>query len=172
MVDDEVVNCMNDIIKQVERIYWKTDSLQFGDHVCVPRLGGLYYHHGIYVGDNRFLHCQGDVLDAMIGMGCTRSHVCVEDAADFKKHCDSDFVLINKNPSMGEYKHLLGPCAYNIFTNNCEHFANTVSVGIGESVQARRLAIIMVFVLCMIRPDITLPIVLSHFVFNNRFFNS
>ncbi|KAJ0013326.1 hypothetical protein Pint_20463 [Pistacia integerrima] len=31
-------------------------KLKPSDHVCGPRVGGLYYHHGIYVGDDMVIH--------------------------------------------------------------------------------------------------------------------
>ncbi|KAB2018812.1 hypothetical protein ES319_D08G255200v1 [Gossypium barbadense] len=33
--------------------------IQPGDHIYCQRKGGLYYHHGIYVGDDMVIHLQG-----------------------------------------------------------------------------------------------------------------
>ena len=40
--------------------HWKTRNPQQGDHIRVRRLGGLYYHHGIYVSDEEVIAFAGD----------------------------------------------------------------------------------------------------------------
>ncbi|KAH9699090.1 lrat domain-containing protein [Citrus sinensis] len=35
------------------------EMLKPGDHICTERWNGLYYHHGIYVGDDLVIHVNG-----------------------------------------------------------------------------------------------------------------
>lgn len=40
--------------------HWLATRPQRGDHIRVRRLGGLYYHHGIYISDREVITFAGD----------------------------------------------------------------------------------------------------------------
>lgn len=45
-----------------------------GDHVKVKRMGGLYTHHGIDLGDGRVIHYSGEVGRKKDAAVCNRVH--------------------------------------------------------------------------------------------------
>lgn len=111
--------------------------LQAGDHIKVNRK--LYWHHGIYCGNNEVIHytpgADGGVADMLLGEGvvCLDSLDSFADGSDVKvvhyKSCaDRRVVLRRARGRLGERE-------YNLVTNNCEHFATWCKTGSRSSQQ-------------------------------------
>lgn len=108
-----------------------------GDHLRVRRLKGAYHHHGIDLGDGRVVHFSGEPLrwrDARV--------VC-DALDDFCRGVQPEIV-----PHEGDTREVeetiatalahVGEAGYQLWTNNCEHFARYCKTGRRESVQVRR----------------------------------
>lgn len=91
-----------------------------GAHLVTPR--GLYFHHGIYVGQGRVIHyaglsrgfCRGPVEEVSLD-GFTRGRglrVRYATPAD----CDRNRIVQRARSRLGERR-------YRILTNNCAHFS-------------------------------------------------
>ncbi|MEA5498271.1 lecithin retinol acyltransferase family protein [Limnoraphis robusta Tam1] len=106
---------------------------QPGDHIC--RNDGHYWHHGIYCGDitlqNRIYHNVVIHYTSKNNCGQIRS-VSYENFANNQdiyyvdhKHdnCFAPETVIHRAVNR------LGEIDYNIFRNNCEHFANWCKIG-------------------------------------------
>ncbi|KEO84886.1 lecithin retinol acyltransferase family protein [Tumebacillus flagellatus] len=92
----------------------ETHRLQAGDHVYCQRLG--YTHHGIYVGSGRVVHYlldHGVIEDSLEGFA---AGVNVHRKHSIKRYSDREIVR-RAYARVGERD-------YNLFHNNCEHFAN------------------------------------------------
>ncbi|XP_022720158.1 retinoic acid receptor responder protein 3-like [Durio zibethinus] len=133
--------------------YWEPEP---GDHIYSERSGGLYYHHGIYVGDDMVIHlmappiiynrfsdpCQKCGYKRNFSSGviktCLRCfldghslHVC---EYRFSKPAHE---VITMATDCLEWNYLFGP--YNLLTNNCEHFAVFCKTGSKESDQVKTI---------------------------------
>lgn len=102
--------------------------MQPGGHIYIYCAG--YTHHGIYCGDGTAIHYSGEKLKGII------SRTSVDFFADGKKifvqdygSCDSPDVVIARAESK------LGESGYNLFDNNCEHFATWCKTGRKRSEQ-------------------------------------
>jgi hypothetical protein len=102
--------------------------MQSGDHIYIYCVG--YTHHGIYCGDDTAIHYTGEKLKGII------SRTSIASFADGKKvfvqdygSCDSPDVVIARAESK------LGESGYNLFDNNCEHFATWCKTGRKRSEQ-------------------------------------
>ncbi|WP_073564928.1 lecithin retinol acyltransferase family protein [Archangium sp. Cb G35] len=107
-----------------------------GTHIQVGRLG--YTHHGIYVGRNQVVHYSG--FHEFGGKGS----VSITTLSEF---CDGQQAqeyprarLLKGSAFLAEEivcraKSRLGEDSYNVFFNNCEHFANWCTHGDSYSAQ-------------------------------------
>lgn len=102
--------------------------MQPGDHIYINC--GAYTHHGIYCGDGTTIHYSGEKLKGII------SQTSITSFASGKKvsvesygRCDSPDVVIARAKSK------LGESGYNLFDNNCEHFATWCKTGRKRSEQ-------------------------------------
>jgi len=109
-----------------------------GDHIRVPRLGGLYYHHGIDVGDGRVIHFSGEPLHP------ARAVVCEVSMEEFLEGAQPEIVVHENALPPEETVRLarsrLGEKHYNLFFNNCEHFAWWCKTGKAQSRQVHKAA--------------------------------
>jgi hypothetical protein len=104
-----------------------------GDHLVYNC--GAYYHHGIYCGDfqynNRFykdvvIHYQGKTKSGQIRGISYEKFASEKDIyiVPYKEgSCYSDEIVVNRAISK------LGEPDYNLFGNNCEHFAHWCKTG-------------------------------------------
>ena len=107
------------------------------DHIRVKRWGGLYHHHGIDIGDGTIVHFSGEPLQS-IKAEVRRDPLetfleggepeIIEYAAETR---DADTVV---EAALAE----VGHTGYNMWRNNCEHFACRCKTGYHESGQVRR----------------------------------
>lgn len=104
-----------------------------GDHIYVHRLG--YTHHGIDCGDERVIHYTGEVgqkTDAAVRRTLIKKFAA---GAEIKVRpygdCDSIEVTISRAESRLHEK------SYNLFFNNCEHFATWCKTGKHTSEQVK-----------------------------------
>ena len=113
-------------------------SLRVGDHLAVRRLLGAYTHHGVYVGDGKVVHFDGEPLrgrDAAIRL--VDLHVFERGArsrvVDAASPLDPAAVLERAFEALGE-----GWGPYRLLVRNCEHFATWCRRGEVRSRQVRR----------------------------------
>lgn len=101
-----------------------------GDVVVADRI--IYRHYGIYVGNGRVIHFSGEaghekdpararIIETSLVDFIQESPVLVEVSDDYPAF-PSDQVVDNAKSRLGER-------GYNLFTNNCEHFANECKYG-------------------------------------------
>ncbi len=111
-----------------------------GDHIKVRRLGFLYAHHGIDMGDGTVIHFSGEPLRP------TRARVI---RSDFTAFCDGARcqVVPYREPVrrpcevVAAAEASLSAGSYCVLLNNCEHFATYCKTGVTKSYQVRRLAL-------------------------------
>jgi len=99
-----------------------------GDHLRVKRMGGLYTHHGIDMGDGTVVHLSGEPLRRR------DARVCRSPMEEFLKEGEAEVV------SHGPRRRLpdkvvatalahLDETGYDVWRNNCEHFATYCATG-------------------------------------------
>jgi len=109
-----------------------------GEHIKVKRLGGLYTHHGIDLGDGTVVHYSGEPLRHK------DARVCRVPEEEFLQGGEKLIVAYagELRPS-GEVAEvalsLLDEQRYDLWLNNCEHFASYCKTGQRKSSQVRRL---------------------------------
>lgn len=97
-------------------------SLREGDHLVSSRLG--YDHYAIYVGGNAVIH-YADFAD---GIG-SDGEISLATLKEFRNGSDVQVELhplgsLNRQTTVERAYSRLGENWYNVFLNNCEHFAN------------------------------------------------
>lgn len=106
-----------------------------GEHIYINC--GAYTHHGIDCGDGTVIHHPGG-LDQKLQAVISRTSLSAFAAGrvvfvrEYGK-CDSPDLVIERAESK------LGAPGYNLFNNNCEHFATWCKTGIYESEQVRNV---------------------------------
>lgn len=110
-----------------------------GDHVKVRRYG--YSHHGIDLGDGTVVHLSGEPLRP--GDAC----VCRVSMEDFL--CGGQLRVVEYPADAREAEKVvaaalaqLGSVGYDVWSNNCEHFAVHCKTGRKHSHQIRRVTVI------------------------------
>lgn len=115
---------------------WSQQSPVPGDHIRVKRLGGVYAHHGIYIGDNTVIHfapptgseildwanakVRRSSLETFLKAGDVQVRVYTEE--EKKSLYPVEQIIRNARASLGSGN-------YNLIFNNCEHFANACTLG-------------------------------------------
>jgi len=108
-----------------------------GDHLKVRRMGGLYTHHGIDMGDGTVVHFAGEPL--------RRAKAKVE-RAPLREFARGGKVRVEKRHNetrppeevVATAESRLGEIGYGVFLNNCEHFAHECKTGRRKSLQVQR----------------------------------
>ena len=103
-----------------------------GDILEFSRANGLFYHYGMYIGDNKVIHRdksrRGSIfvtdLDDMIGG--------MRIVSPRFPRVPTDIAIARAHDMMEAYE-------YNFLTNNCEHFVNFVRYDRPYSKQVRRI---------------------------------
>jgi hypothetical protein len=107
----------------------------FGLHLRVQRAG--YWHHAVYVGDGRVIHFSGLTKDKATA---TIRHGTLQ---DFAARGDVEIVRYARafpaEVVVQRAVSRLGQSGYDVFGNNCEHFARWCLTGEHRSWQAERL---------------------------------
>lgn len=111
-----------------------------GDHISVKRLKGAYEHHGIDMGDGTVIHFSGEPLRQ------TRATVCQVPMDEFLAGGEKVIVqyaediedLLPVEETLRLASSRLGRSGYQLFRNNCEHFATYCKTGQGYSGQVKK----------------------------------
>jgi hypothetical protein len=103
-----------------------------GDHICIECFNGVFYkHHGIDCGDGTVIHfskTKGKISRDSMSSFASKS---LDGNIYFYEYedCYSPSVVVQRAKSK------LGESGYNLFGNNCEHFATWCKTGDWESQQ-------------------------------------
>ena len=109
------------------------------DHIRVNR--GLFYHHGIYIAESEVIHFSSEDDDDILG---TSNFVIKTTLDDFLRDGEVEVKVYTQRelPDLFPVKEImnyarasLGVSGYNLVFNNCEHFANTCTLGVHHSQQ-------------------------------------
>lgn len=118
-----------------------------GDHICVARFAGAYYHHGIYVGSRRVIHVEGEPLNAIVSPNKIKirrvsldefaaggdvqvvRHASQRNSSDVVSRASSYVGRLVRHPKNHE------KTGYNLLLRNCEHFATWCRTGDWRSQQ-------------------------------------
>ena len=111
-----------------------------GDHIKVRRLGFLYSHHGIDMGDGTVIHFSGEPLRP------AHARIIRSDYDTFSEGAPCHVVRYRKplrTPCevVAAAEAMLSAGSYCVLRNNCEHFATYCKTGVTRSYQVRRLAL-------------------------------
>lgn len=146
-----------------EKEEWSFRKPVKGDHIRVKRLGGTYYHHGIYVSAKEVIHFnRPDNADEILRERLNPlGHVLIDTTplvnrilkTTLSEFLDGGTVEV-KIYSSSDKKRLYAVSdivkrardavgsdwgTYNLLTNNCEHFANYCTLGENYSNQVDTL---------------------------------
>jgi hypothetical protein len=112
--------------------------MAYGDHIRVNR--GLYWHHGIDVGDGTVIHAAGEPGLRKIGaiVRCTSMREFLRGGSP---QCVTAFRSLSADEIVARAQDALGRGGYSLFFNNCEHFARWCQTGESGSRQVDRAAL-------------------------------
>jgi hypothetical protein len=109
-----------------------------GDHIMVKRWHGLYYHHGIDMGDGTAVHLAGEPLRSR------HAKVCRTPLTDFLRNGEKivvkysdDIRLLSPEETAAKAEELLEHGGYSLLGKNCEHFATYCKTGRAASEQVK-----------------------------------
>lgn len=124
---------------------WALKNPVRGDHIRVKRMDGIYYHHGIFVSIDEVIHFTGDDDDSVLDW--SKARVIKTDLKKFlrggevevKEYNDEEISDLYPVEGIVNYaRACLGDDGYNLFFNNCEHFANACTLGKYRSRQVEK----------------------------------
>lgn len=153
-----VQDTIEDLVTSVENDELGWIHLQVGDQICVPRWGGLFYHHGVYVGSNKVLHFAGNPWTGL-GLSTSACMVKIDTLPNFVGSASKTYKihLVNRATNdRTDFERHTGVMSYNVLDNNCEHFASRVSTGKSHSFQINRVVVATVMLLCFFFPKAVL----------------
>src|SRR5215471_7861470 len=110
--------------------------MAFGDHVYVDR--GGYSHHGVDMGDGRVIHfasTNGKKCDAVIHWASIR-----EFAGTGRVQVRPYGVRFGAHETVRWAQSMVGQTGYDLFANNCEHFATWCTTEAHSSAQVEAAA--------------------------------
>jgi hypothetical protein len=111
--------------------------MALGDHIKTKRVGGLYTHHGIDMGDGTVVHFSGSPTQHRTASVC---RISMEEFLGG----DNAIVVRHRGPVLPREEtvrlaeSLVGTRGYHPLTNNCEHFTTYCKTGRKDSLQSRR----------------------------------
>ena len=123
--------------------FWNYIHPKRGDHIRVCR--GLYNHHGIYIADDEVIHFTGTDDDSILDW--SNAAVIKTDLKGFlrgdtletKEYTADELQDVYPVEQIVLYAQAcLGDKNYNLVFNNCEHFANTCTLGRFRSRQVEK----------------------------------
>lgn len=115
-----------------------TKEPSLGNQLRVDR--GLYYHHGIYIGDNKVIQFGSttgelDPSKAMV-IETSLEDFLKDGVLEVAEYNDDELKELRSPEKIVEAaKSRLGETGYNIVSNNCEHFSNECAFGKKKSAQ-------------------------------------
>ena len=121
-------------ILEEEQEVWLIKQPVKGEHIKVDR--GLYTHHGIYISDEEVIHFTGTEDDSILDW--SKNEVIKTDLNYFlrggqvkvKEYTEDELKDLYPVNHIAAYaRACLGDRGYNLIFNNCEHFANTCTLG-------------------------------------------
>ena len=127
-----------------EKEIWSIRIPDKGDHIRVNR--GLYTHHGVYISDNEVIHFTGTEDDSILDW--SENEVIKTDIQYFlrggqvevKEYTNDELKDLYPVEHIVDYaRACLGDRGYNLIFNNCEHFANTCTLGRFRSKQVEKV---------------------------------
>jgi len=106
-----------------------------GDHIKVRRVFGVFYHHGIDLGDGTVIHFTGEPSKK------SNASVKITSMEEFLEGGKLEIVPYSKplniEKTIKKAKKQVGISGYNLFYRNCEHFATYCKTGTSESEQIK-----------------------------------
>ena len=143
MENNIIMNPNFNIIEEEPEI-WIEKKPAMGDHIRVNR--GLYCHHGIYVSDNEVIHFTGKDGDSVLDWSKPEvitsdlDYFLKGDKLEVKEYTDDEIEDLYPVDHIVKYaRACLGDKGYNLVFNNCEHFANTCTLGRFRSKQVENV---------------------------------
>lgn len=121
---------------------WINKQPEFGDHIRVSR--GLYCHHGIYVSDDVIIEF-GSKTEELNPDLAKVIQVNLDDflkggILEVREYTEEELKEKRTPTEIVNYAFTqLGRGGYNLFTNNCEHFANECVFGKNKSEQIDKI---------------------------------
>ena len=111
-----------------------------GDHIQVRRMAGLYYHHGIDLGDGTVIHFSGEPLNRKTAKVArvTEEEFLSGQIKEVIEYPSGESVLPPEETVLLA-EGLLDTEGYHLFYNNCEHFATYCKTGKKRSRQVQSL---------------------------------
>jgi len=107
-----------------------------GTIIEYKRCGGLFYHYGMYIGNNKIIHRDKEHI---FGKGC----ICI---TELDKMIGTMKILPLQIPHVPTEQAINTAMqlkdddnTYNVLTNNCEHFVNYIRYNNRKSIQIRRI---------------------------------
>jgi len=114
-----------------------------GDHIFVDRQGGLYQHHGIYIGNNQVVHYAGWADELKTGKVEIISLENFRLQETIKKFIYADIkAKYSRIDTVKRAKSRLNEDLYDLFSNNCEHFSHWCVTGESQSYQISQIYIL------------------------------
>lgn len=118
-----------------------------GDVICVERWGSLYRHYGVYVGNRKVIHYGGkagdwnkDVAVREVNMKDFLQDATTYMICEFPHRSNlRDYHLYSNKETVKRAYSRLGERKYDLFTNNCEHFAVWCHTNISVSKQTEQV---------------------------------
>lgn len=141
----EIVAELPTVIDIEPKETWQVLQPKRGDHIRVQR-SGIYSHHGIYISDDEVIHFTGTEDDSVLDW--SKCEVIRTSLAQFLRGGRAEVKLYSDDELEDLYpvEHIvsyarscLGDKGYHLVFNNCEHFANTCTLGRFRSRQVERV---------------------------------
>lgn len=130
------------------------------DYIKVGKI--IYCHHGIYIGDGKVIHYGGEKNNKKNATIVQESSL--EEFADNRVICLVQHSTYPRDTIDRAVKSLARR-GYNLFENNCEHFANYCVSGKRESKQVGNALVVVKFV-CIMLPILIMPITYQRVLLN------
>ncbi|WP_455542937.1 lecithin retinol acyltransferase family protein [Intestinibacter sp.] len=124
--------------------FWVEKTPQMGDHIRVNR--GVYCHHGVYISKDEVIHFTGKEGDSILDWSKPEviqsdlEYFLKGDKLEVKEYTDEELEDLYPVDHIVAYaRACLGDKGYNLVFNNCEHFANTCTLGRFRSKQVENV---------------------------------
>ncbi|ALR90486.1 lecithin retinol acyltransferase family protein [Clostridium butyricum] len=123
---------------------WNMRNPNKGDHVKVNRV--LYTHHGVYISIDEVIHFTGSEDDSILDWSQNEviktglEYFLRGGQIEVKEYTDDELKDVYPVEHIVAYaRACLGDRGYNLIFNNCEHFANTCTLGRFRSNQVEKV---------------------------------